>query len=964
MNRRHCRLSVLLIGLCLVPCGAAVVADEKDAADSVPDLTRTIDFERKGEYHLGPTGAKGWIYTGRDFMTTDARQILITKVEPGTPADGVLEAGDVILGIGSKEYFSGDARKSLGRAIDAAEAKHGVLRLIRWRPTPNVTPRQGTETTVALQLEVMGEYSITAPWDCPKTERVLEKALEVLVERKEMGRLSDVALALLATGEKEHQEIVREYLHAAKWARPDFKVSVESGGLQCWWVGYRGLLLTEYFLATGDEYVLPAIREYSVKTAMGQSAGGTWGHGFAWTSKNDGKLHGRLGGYGALNQAGLPCLLSLILAKKCGVEHPEIDTAISRATRFFEQFIGKGSIGYGYHRPSLEIHANGRNGMSGNGKNGIAAIAFRVLGHREGQRFFARLTASLYNTCEYGHSGNSYSYYWDPLGASCGGPMLVAEFLKKLRWYHALTRQADGSFAYQKLGGHYGSGLLDPTAAQVLIATLPRKAIYLTGKGQEVSEWIGAKDPFETLAAGKWRSADPDKLSVDAFFGALDSWSPIAREWAAKKLATKRGDFVPRLLRLLESDRAEARAGACAALGYLGDRAADAVPHLSEALADEESIVTISAGYALARIGKPAQQAVPDVLRAILASKETEPMRPRQQALAYALGYAAGKYAPLYFDGILAQAPEGQNPLAGLDRERLLYPTIRQLLEDSSGRTRGCGAYAWTFFSREDAAAMAQEIYDAIATSSANYRMFSDDPRQAGLELLARLDIEEGLPLCLATFDLKEWGQSTRVPGRFKVLQTYRGNAKPFLSRLREMRSIWKSGEHRDGLEQTIRIIEEDNDPRPLVSLHDLVDERLDRDLASARDDRQRVELCRRLTRQRQEDGFYRAAGLRKLVAIRGAGAFDDLLGATAHPNAILHETVVALAAGLPGAEQTDKWVDQLADADGRRLAGILDVLGRRGDRRVLPAVKKYLEHGDPVVLAAAIRAVADIESR
>ncbi len=34
-----------------------------------------------------------------------------------------------------------------------------------------------------------------------------------------------------------------------------------------------------------DDYVLPAIREYALKTAMGQSSGGTWGHGFAWTSK-------------------------------------------------------------------------------------------------------------------------------------------------------------------------------------------------------------------------------------------------------------------------------------------------------------------------------------------------------------------------------------------------------------------------------------------------------------------------------------------------------------------------------------------------------------------------------------------------------------------------------------------------------------------------------------------------------
>ena len=51
-----------------------------------------------------------------------------------------------------------------------------------------------------------------------------------------------------------------------------------------------------------------------------------------------------------MNQAGLPCFLSLILAKKCGIEDPEIDLAIERSTMFFRKFVGHGSIGYGFHR--------------------------------------------------------------------------------------------------------------------------------------------------------------------------------------------------------------------------------------------------------------------------------------------------------------------------------------------------------------------------------------------------------------------------------------------------------------------------------------------------------------------------------------------------------------------------------------------------------------------------------------
>ncbi|NQT86871.1 hypothetical protein HQ560_08915, partial [bacterium] len=498
--------------------GTAAAAGKPDPTGPPPDLTQGGKLEWTDfAYHLGPTGAQGQMYV-KNFMTDEARQILITTIDKDSPADGVLEVGDVILGIDG-ERFDKDARKSLGWAIDAAEREEnkGVLKLLRWRG--------GKVETVSLQLRVMGAFSDTAPYDCPKTKKILEDAMEVLVERKDGGRFEQRALAYLATGEAKYVGRVRDTLHAAKWAGPDVKIGLESGGLVCWSVGYQGVLLTEYYLATGDEYVLPAIREHAVKAAMGQSQAGTWGHGFAWTQYNDGQIHGRLGGYGALNQAGLPCFLTLILAKKCGIEHAEIDGAIAKASRFFTKFVGHGSIGYGFHRPSLEIHANGRNGMSGNGKNGIAAVAFSALGRPGQTRFFAKLTASLYNSCEYGHSGNSYSYFWDPLGANCGGPETVAAFLKELRWYYALTRKPDGSFVYQPLAGYYGRGLLDPTVAQVLIATLPRKAIHLTGKGRDKKFWLGKKGAEEAAAAGRWRLADTDKMSAKALIAELDGWS-------------------------------------------------------------------------------------------------------------------------------------------------------------------------------------------------------------------------------------------------------------------------------------------------------------------------------------------------------------------------------------------------------------------------------------------------------
>ena len=928
-----------------------------------PDLTQTVDFERQGDFHLGPTGLKGWLYTGRDFMTTDARQILVTEVESGSAAEGKLQVGDVVLGIG-EQPFSGDARRALGLAIDQAERdeNNGVLKLLRWRPVPNANPRQGTQATVELKLNVLGSYSDTAPWDCPKTQRIRDDALKVMVSNQEMGRLGATALALLATGEKEHVARVRQYLHEAKWAQPDVKISVESGGMQSWFCGYHNLVLTEYYLATGDEYVLPAIREHAVKISMGQSNAGTWGHGFAWTSQNDGQLHGGLSGYGALNQAGLPCLMSLLLARKCGVEHAEVDAAIDRATRFFQQFIGHGSIGYGFHRPSLEINANGRNGMSGNGKNGLGALMFRLAGHAEGTRFFSRLTASLYNTCEYGHSGNSYSYFWDPLGANCGGPKLVAEFLKELRWYHALTRKADGSFVYQPLGGQYGQPLLSPTAAQVLIASLPRRAIFMTGKESQESDWLEGPEVRETIASGRWRQADVEQLRAEELVEALDDWSPIAREWVAKKLASKEAHVLPRLVQGLSSEKPEMRAGALAALGYQGEEAASALPLMTKALMDQEPEVSIAAGYAIARVGKSSRQALPALLQAVVESEEPELMKPRQQALAYAFGYAPSKYAPLYFEGILPQFSDDEDPLAEVDRE-LLYSAIGKLFQDSSGRTRESAAYALNFFDRQDTAVMAQQIHNAIKHVALNYRMMDDGVRAQGLDLMARFRIKEGIPLCFETFDLDRWGAVMRVPNRLRTLQAYGGNAKAYLPQLRGLRQRWKTGTHREMLEETIQIIEEDRKPLPMISLHDLVDERLEKDLRGTQSDDERIARCRQLQAMWPEDYFYQAAALRRMVALRGEEALQEVVVGLGSSSDILHDQAVVLAVKLPGTT-TESWVQLLKSSKGNQLAGVLDVLGQRQDPQALDAVRAYAEHAVPKVREAAKAAVTALEAK
>ena len=57
-----------------------------------PDFTKgeSIPEGATHDWTLGATGARGWIYC-HGLETTQARQIRITKVDPGSPAEGVLQ---------------------------------------------------------------------------------------------------------------------------------------------------------------------------------------------------------------------------------------------------------------------------------------------------------------------------------------------------------------------------------------------------------------------------------------------------------------------------------------------------------------------------------------------------------------------------------------------------------------------------------------------------------------------------------------------------------------------------------------------------------------------------------------------------------------------------------------------------------------------------------------------------------
>ena len=797
MNRmvKNRARSVAAIGLAaLLLGGIDAGAARRRKAPPIPDLTKGGTKDDKHDWNLGPTGARGWMY-GRNLETTDARQILVTKVDTGSPADGVLKVGDVILGVG-RGKFTTDARISFGRAVTEAEraANKGILKLLRWR--------EGKQREVQIKLRVMGSYSDTSPFECAKSRKIVEAGRRQIVKGGKLRGGIPIkinALALLATGKKEYLPLVRAFAHEVGPA--DMKLKLYGGGgMVSWHWGYNNLFLTEYYLATGDKYVLPAIREYTLNIANGQSGVGSWGHGMAWPDMNRGQLHGSLGGYGALNQAGLICHLSMVLARKCGVKGKVVQQAIDRANRFFGFYIGKGAIPYGDHRPGWAVHDD-------NGKNSIAAVLFDLQGHQAGTRFFSRMTVASYGERERGHTGNYFSFLWGPLGANRAGSAAVAAYLKQQRWFYDMGRRWDGSFPYQggagMGGGEHQYGRWDCTGAYMLTYLLPLKKLYITGKGVSKDNELTGAELEEVVEAGRgFLSRDmgiaPYRAkSEKQLLAHLGSWSPAVRHRAGTALAESSSDVVGKLVKLLDSDDLTTRYGACVALGAQKGRAAAAVPALTKLLTHQDAWLRIQASYALSGIGAPGRQAVPDMLKLAVRSDKNDPREFTQRYLCFSLFYPGGA---LRMRGLIA------HDLSGVDR-KLLYPAVRRLLRNDDGRARGAVGSIYKQLTYEEIKPLLPAIHEAIVTPAPSGVMFASGIRLQGLELLAKHRIREGMSLCLRTMDIEKWGKRHRILRCLKILATYGGAAKPVLPELRELEKKLKAHREAKGLTEQINLV-------------------------------------------------------------------------------------------------------------------------------------------------------------
>ena len=757
----------------------------------------------KHDWNLGATGLRGWIRSEK-MVTSDAREITITKVENDSPADGVLAVGDSILGVGGKP-FSYDPRTEMGKALTLAESEAGQGNLTLTRL------RAGSSAEVVVKLPVLGSYSDTAPYDCPKSKLILEQGCKDLAKRmakpsyaKELDPIprSLNALALLASGDQSYLPLIKK---ESEWA-----ANYRTQGMATWYYGYIMMFLAEYKIATSDDSVMPGLTRLALEAAHGQSAVGSWGHGFA-------RPDGRLGGYGMMNSPGLPLTISLVMAREAGVKDPALDLAIERSAKLLRFYIGKGAIPYGDHHPWIENHED-------NGKCGMAAVLFNLLGESKGAEFFSRMSVASHGAeRDTGHTGNFFNMLWAMPGVAQSGSNATGAWMSEFgSWYFDLARGADGNFLHQgppepEEDSYAG---WDCTGGYLLAYAMPLEKLYLTGKKPDAVPQLDAAAAQSLIVDGRgWNNKDRnsfyDALSDEQILERLGNWSPVVRERAAMALGRRKDAPVTPLIKMLDSPSLDARYGACQGLIFLRGRGAPSVDALQKTLSHEDLWLRIKAAEALAAIGAPATKVVPQLLELLArVDVKKDPRGMQQRYLSFAL-----------FDneGLLGRS------LEGVDRPAL-YKAVRAGLKNEDGRARGSIGSVYRHLSLEEIKPLLPAIHEAIVEPAPSGEMFADGIRVEGLRLLSQHHIEEGInALVIYTRDQNPWASQERTPELMKILLTYGTHAKAAIPELTRIANYFEKDEKDfppdlmrmkgESVRETIAAIESSTDSPELVRL-------------------------------------------------------------------------------------------------------------------------------------------------
>ncbi|MDC0302817.1 DUF6288 domain-containing protein [bacterium] len=517
---------------------------------------------------------------------------------------------------------------------------------------------------------------------------------------------------------------------------------------------------------------------------------GSGGHRLATKKRN-----GRLPGYAHINNPSLSTLIGMQMALKCGIDNPEIKTGVARSVAFYKTYAGEGALPYGVHDPDTRIFNN-------NGSSAMAAIVMSLAGEKEAAEFFSHQSATAHDIQETGHATHYFNVLWTPLGANVAGPEISQAFFKKGNWVRTLYRAWDDRFTYdgqnQKSANDDGSLLL--------AYCISRKKLFITGRDADESLWGKGDKVREVVDAGQ---IDYASLSEDELIALFGHSAPQVTRRAVWTLRDRKGDFIPKVAKLIKSGTDIEKRSAIGFFGYRcpSEWALPQVDLIGSVLRDrkEHPKVRSAATYTLCWHGKPAQKFYPDMLKLIASDKPGDPFKIIDKEVAKSLN-------------ILAPDPFAAGLVAD---KKLFYQVALKLSDNPRQEARADGMKMLHAMPAEDFALIADKVKHVVQNQDPNYHSYHNPMAgvQAAALVLAKLDVEEGLAWSWAMLEAEDGKAGFKARAILTILKAYGPSAKPYLEKIRadaNLTRLLTSGRWKRMYDQMVKAVE-GGEPEKLV---------------------------------------------------------------------------------------------------------------------------------------------------
>ena len=468
-----------------------------------------------------------------------------------------------------------------------------------------------------------------------------------------------------------------------------------------------------------------------------------------------------------MNQSSLPLFLSLLLADKCGIKHPEVQAGIEQTHTFYTGFIDKGTLPYGVHNPNPRSFNN-------NGMSGLLAVAFAVRGNTHGATFFSRMAAAASNTMELGHTGHYFNQLWTGLGADLAGPEVSAAFFKETRWLHTLNRTWDGNFTYDDCegkGGVFSYRGLSDAGSHLLNYCLARHALCITGKQADPSLWLRGRAAADAIGLA---TLDINSKSDEELLGLFGHPMPKLRGEAIGILRSRKHALIGSIRKMLKEGTAQQR---FSAIGYFADGCPDAQralvrEDLAAMLRDpqEELALRAAAADSLCWLGEAGYPYFEDILRLVLTGKPQDPLGKIDEQLGGSLN-------------ALCKDPYA----AGLVKNKeLFYAVVFKLLDHKRASARIAGMKLIANIPLTDFHFVADKVEYIIADKDLTYHSYHNlGPKTESITLLAKLNIAGGIEFAFDTLEAEGGKAGFKLRMLMDVLPKYGANAQYALPKIK-----------------------------------------------------------------------------------------------------------------------------------------------------------------------------------